>query len=88
MSSESQPNIQVWQVDDKLLHTSLMRFPKVQSAVFPITSGAFGLEQQDVSVYRLLQVCSLSCRLPGLRILRFLIVSSISSEDFTDFVKM
>ena len=56
ISSESQPNIPVWQVEDKLLHESLMNFPKVHSAVFPVTSGTCGIERQDVSVYKLLQV--------------------------------
>ncbi|XP_068741533.1 spatacsin-like isoform X2 [Montipora capricornis] len=56
VSAESQTNTQIWQVDEKLLHSSLMRFPKLQSALMPTaTSGAFGMEQQDVSVYRLLQ---------------------------------
>ncbi|XP_078373747.1 spatacsin-like isoform X3 [Oculina patagonica] len=55
ISSESQPNIPVWQVEDKLLHESLMNFPKVHSAVFPVTSGTCGIERQDVSVYKLLQ---------------------------------
>ncbi len=58
ISSESQPDIPVWQVEDKLLHESLMNFPKVHSAVFPVTSGSCGIERQDVSVYKLLQVWS------------------------------
>lgn len=60
ISSDSQPNIPVWQVEDKLMHESLASFPKVHSAVFPVTSGSCGIERQDVSVYRLLQVCCLA----------------------------
>lgn len=56
MSSESQSNISVWQVEEKVLHDSLLSFPKVHSAVFPVSSGGLGIECQDVSVYRLLQV--------------------------------
>lgn len=58
ISSESQLSIPVWQVEDQLMHESLMEFPKVHSALFPVTSGSCGIECQDVSVYRLLQVCS------------------------------
>ncbi|XP_015777504.1 PREDICTED: spatacsin-like [Acropora digitifera] len=56
VASESQTNLLPWQVDEKLLHSCLMRYPKVQSALLSTsTSAAFGMEQQDVSVYRLLQ---------------------------------
>lgn len=63
VSPELQPNIPVWQVEDRLLHESLMNFPKVHSAVFPATSGTCGIERQDVSVYKLLQVWSCSVNL-------------------------
>ena len=56
VSSDRTLDNPTWQVHETLLRRSLLSYPKLLTALFPVTTSVDGMEPQDITVYQLLQV--------------------------------